>query len=448
MEPQESSQAEMPGSAPLRAVDVAEIWPILTPEERVEAFEALDRTEAEDFFMGRSARAHALLLQELPERERRLWVRLLPPDDAVDLIQELPPERRGEFLSLLDDRTRNEVRALLAYAEDQAGGLMSPRFARLRPEMPVDEAVSYLRKHVHEHPETIYYAYVLDPEQHLLGVVSLRELLAAPPKKLVSDVMQRDAIRVEEGTDQERVARTIAEHDIRAVPVVDAQGRMKGIVTVDDVVDVLQREATEDIQRLGGMQALDVPYLQAGVGRMIRKRAGWLAILFVGELLTASAMASFEDEIQRAVVLALFVPLIVSSGGNSGSQAATLVIRAMALGEVRLKDWWRVLRRELATGLALGSILAALGMLRILAWQGLFGAYGEHSALVGLTVAVSLLGVVAWGTLSGAMLPFLLQRLRFDPASSSAPFVATMVDVFGLVIYFNLAWWILRGTLL
>jgi magnesium transporter len=230
--------------------------------------------------------------------------------------------------------------------------------------------------------------------------------------------------------------------------VVDGFGHMKGIVTVDDVIDVVQKEATEDIQRLGGMEALDRPYLQAGLGLNVRKRAGWLAVLFVGELLTANAMAHFEDEIARLVVLTVFVPLIISSGGNSGSQASTLVIRAMALGEVKLRDWANVMRRELLAGLALGSILAVLGLVRIVIWEKLFGEYGEHYLRLGATLAISLLFVVTWGALAGSMLPFLLRRLRFDPASSSAPFVATLVDVSGLVIYFNVAWWLLRGALL
>jgi magnesium transporter len=230
--------------------------------------------------------------------------------------------------------------------------------------------------------------------------------------------------------------------------VVDAEGRMRGIVTVDDVVDVLNEEATEDIQKLGGMEALDLPYWRTSFGTLVRKRAGWLTVLFVGEMLTATAMARYEGEIAQAVVLALFVPLIISSGGNSGSQASTLIVRAMALGEVRLGHLARVLRRELASGLVLGAILAAIGFLRILAWQGLFGSYGDHAALVAITVGASLVGVVTWGTLAGSMLPFALRWLRLDPASASAPFVATLVDVSGLVIYFSVARAVLRGTLL
>jgi magnesium transporter len=244
------------------------------------------------------------------------------------------------------------------------------------------------------------------------------------------------------------VSQLFAEHDFLAMPVVDQSGRVKGIVTVDDIVDVVREEATEDIQKLSGMQALEVPYLESGFWHMVRKRAGWLSILFVGEMLTASAMGYFEHEIARAVVLALFVPLIISSGGNSGSQASTLVVRAMALGELRLRDWWRVVRRELAAGLALGTVLATIGFTRIVAWERVFHLYGEHWLLIATTVGASLIGVVTFGTIAGSMLPLALRRLGFDPASASAPFVATLVDVTGLVIYFSVASFVLRGTVL
>jgi magnesium transporter len=375
-------------------------------------------------------------------------MRQLAPDDAADVIQAMEDESRDGLLRLLDEPTRREVNALLAYAEDEAGGLMSPRYVRLRAEMSVDEAISYLRRAARERVETIYYIYVLDAEQRLLGVVSFRELFSAPPDKTVRDVMRTEVVSVPEDMDQEQVANVIAENDLMAVPVLDAEGRIKGIVTVDDIVDVVREEATEDIQKIGGTQALDAPYLEVGVLEMVRKRAIWLTVLFVGQLLTATAMAYFEDEIARAVVLALFIPLVISSGGNSGSQASTLVIRAMAMQEVRLRDWARVLRRELASGLLLGVLLGSIGLLRVLLWPGRVSAFGEHFFLVGLTVAVSLVWIVMWGAVAGAMLPFLLRRLGFDPASASAPFVSTLVDVTGLVIYFSVATALLTGTLL
>ena len=432
----------------LNPADLRTIWRILTPEERVEAFHLMARDDAEEFYLGLSASDLASLMRGLPRNERRSWMRLLAPDDAADLVQQVPDDEREGLLSLLDDPTRKEVTALLAYKQDAAGGLMNPRYARVRPEMTVDEAIGYLRRQARTSLEVISYLYVIDDAQKLVGVVSFRDLFAAQPEKRVRDVMRSEFVSVRDDQDQEVVSKVLTENDLIAIPVVDADGHMKGIVTFDDVVDVVQAEATEDIQKLGGMEALEAPYLDIAFGRMFRRRAGWLSALFLGEMLTASAMAFFEDEIARAVVLALFVPLIISSGGNSGSQASTLVVRAMSLGEVRLTDWWRVVRRELASGLALGSLLGAIGFLRIVVWQAVSPLYGEHYLRVAFTVAASLIGVVMFGTLAGSVLPFIFRRLNFDPASASAPFVATLVDVTGLVIYFSVANLILAGTLL
>jgi magnesium transporter len=432
----------------LNPADLRTIWRILTPEERVEAFHMLSRDDAEEFYLGLSAADLASLMSALPRNERRSWMRLLAPDDAADLVQQVPEGERNELLGLLDDPTRKEVTALLAYKEDAAGGLMSPRYARLRPEMTVDEAIGYLRRQARTNLEMISYLYVIGDQQRLLGVVSFRELFASPPERTVRDVMRRDLVTVREDQDQEEVSKLLAENDLMAIPVVDGDGHMKGIVTIDDIVDVVQEEATEDIQKLGGMEALEAPYLDIAFSRMFRRRAGWLSALFLGEMLTASAMAFFEDEIARALVLTLFVPLIISSGGNSGSQASTLVVRAMSLGEVRLADWWRVVQREFAAGLALGAVLGTIGFLRIVVWQAVSPLYGEHFLLVAITVGMSLLGVVMFGTLAGSLLPFVLRRLNVDPASASAPFVATLVDVTGLVIYFSVASLILGGSLL
>jgi magnesium transporter len=432
----------------LSGSEIQELWSSLTPGARLEAFRALSRAEAEDCFWNLSAPDQVELLLELPAVERRGWMRLLAPDDAADAVQAAPEDERDGLLALLDDSARKEVMALLAYAEDEAGGLMSPRFARVRPDMTADEAISYLHKQARERVETIYYVYVLDAQQRLVGVVSFRQLFEAPGSMKVRDLMQTEVVTVSEQLDQEDVGLLFAKHSLLAIPVVDADEHMKGVVTVDDIVDVVQEEATEDIQKIGGMEALDEPYLDIGLFRMIRKRAGWLSALFMSETLTATAMGYFEHEIARAVVLALFIPLIISSGGNSGSQASTLVVRAMALGEVRLRDWWRVIRRECAAGLALGSILGLIGLFRILLWPTRATLYGEHYILIAITVACSLIGVVLWGTISGSMLPLILRRLGFDPASASAPFVATLVDVTGLVIYFTVASVILYGTLL
>jgi magnesium transporter len=428
--------------------ELYEAWPVLSSEERVEGFEYLTRDDADDFFLQLSARDRTQLLLALPIGERRLWMRLLAPDDAADLIQEAPVEERENMLSLLDEATRREVKGLLDYAEDEAGGLMNTRYSRLRTDMTVDEAISYLRRDARSREKTVYYVFVVDAQEHLLGVVSFRDLLVAPGDKLVRDIMRTEVISAPEDLDQEALSKLVMRHHLLMMPVVDAEGRIKGVVNLNDIVDVVQEEATEDIQKLGAVQTLDEPYLQVPLLQMIRKRAGWLAALFLGEMLTATAMGQFEAEIARAVVLALFVPLIISSGGNSGSQATTLVIRAMALGEIRLRDWWRVIRREVVTGLGLGLILASIGLVRILLWQGMFKAYGEHYFLVALTVALSLVGVVLWGAVAGSILPFVLRGLGFDPASASAPFVATLVDVTGLVIYFSIAATVLEGTLL
>jgi magnesium transporter len=443
----------MLGAAPeagtgLLAEDLRDAWASLDDEERLEGFRLLEAAEAEDLFDSIGARDQCALILRMSDPERQLWMRQLAPDDAADLVQAAPPEQRERLLRVLDAPTRSEVAALLAYADDQAGGLMSPRYVRLRPDMAVDEAIAYLRRAARERVETIYYIYVVDADHRLLGVVSFRELFGAPPESRVRDVMSTDVVSVRADLDQEAVANVIAQSNLMAVPVVDAEGRIQGIVTVDDIVDVVREEATEDIQKIGGTQALDAPYLQVGLLEMVRKRAIWLTVLFLGQLLTATAMSYYEGAIARALVLALFIPLVISSGGNSGSQASTLVIRAMAMQEVRLRDWWRVLRRELAAGLLLGTILGAIGLLRVLLWPGREAAFGDHFLLVGLTVAVSLVWIVMWGAVAGAMLPFLLRRLGFDPASASAPFVATVVDVTGLVIYFSVAMLLLSGTLL
>jgi magnesium transporter len=430
--------------------ELREAWWVLSTEDRVAGFRLLSGDEAEDFFSDLPPRDQAALLMTLRPQERRFFLRNLAPDDAVDLLQELDEEDRPALLALFDGATRREVSVLLAYEEDEAGGLMSSRFARLRPDMTVDEAISYLRKQAVAgvELETIYYVFVLEHDQRLLGVVSFRELFGAPGSQKVREVMLTDFVSIPEEMDQEQVARIFAEYDVLALPVVDAEGRMKGIVTVDDIVDVVEEEATEDAHKFGGLAALEAPYLRTGFLGLVRKRAGWLVLLFLGGMLTANALAQFEESITLLPFLTLFIPLIIASGGNSGSQASTLVIRAMAMGEVRLRDWWRVARREIATGLALGAVLGAIGFLRVIVFPGQTAAFGGDAVpLLGLTIAISLMGVVLFGTLVGSMLPFLLRRLGLDPASASAPLVATLVDVSGLIIYFLTAAFLLRDVL-
>jgi magnesium transporter len=425
--------------------DLRDAWSVLNPEDRVEGFRFLTASEAEEFFFTLDAFDQAQIIRGLPPAEQRLWMRALAPDDAADLIQEAPEEERAHLLQQLDGPTRKEVIALMAYAEDEAGGLMNPRYARLRPSWSVDEAISYLRRQTRDHVESIYYAYVLDGDGRLLGALSFRELLTARGDVQVRDVMQTDLVAVREEMDQEELSRLFAEQDLVALPVIDADGRMQGIVTADDIVDVVTEEATEDIQKIGGSDPLDAPYLQTSFRKMFQKRAGWLVVLFLGGMLTVSAMGVFEGRLSDMGTLVLFVPLIISTGGNCGSQASTLVIRAMALGEVRLRDWWRVVTRELVSGLALGALLGTLGFLRVLFGHYVVADYGREFLSLAGTVLVAVVGVTTWGTLVGSLLPFVLRRLGFDPASASAPMVATIVDVTGLMIYFGVASLLVAG---
>lgn len=385
------------------------------------------------------------LVLSMPEEERRDWLRSLAPDDAADLIQRAPAEEHPSLLAALDPWPRAEVSALLAYKEDEAGGLMNPRFARLRPEMDIDEAIAYLRRQAGQ-VETIYDAYVLDSDQHLLGVIGLSDLMSARRDQHVNQIMRRRYQTVLEDERQEAVTKLMTDHRLLAIPVLDKGHVMHGIVTIDDAMQVARESASSDVQMIGGTEALDAPYLSTSILTMLRKRAGWLSVLFLGEMLTATAMGFFEKEIARAVVLALFIPLIISSGGNSGSQATTLVIRAMALGEVRPEQWWRVLLREIVSGLGLGAILCAIGIARILIWHTASGAYGAQFGGVALVVGASLIGVVLFGTMVGSMLPLGLRTCGLDPASASAPAVATIVDVSGLIIYFSVARVFLLGA--
>lgn len=430
----------------IRLPELADAWWLLDQPDRIAGFRLLEPGDAEEFFFDLTSSDQADLLLALTPAERRLWLRLLPPDDAADLLQEAPDEERPGLLGLLDDATRREVTALLAYEEDEAGGLMSSRFARVRPDMTADEAISYLRKQAQgrTNAETLYYIYVLDSAQRLLGVLSFRELFAAPGNRSVREVMRaEDMVAVPEEMDQEAVARLFAEYDVVALPVIDADGRMKGIVTVDDIVDVVEEEATEDIHKYGGLEALDEPYLRIGFFDLVRKRAPWLVVLFFGGMLTATAVGRFEGFVTTIQGLAVFMPLVIASGGNSGSQASTLVIRAMTVGEVRLRDWWRVVRRELGIGLVLGIMLGVLGITRVWIASLLGRPSNAETILFATTIAASLMGVVVFGTIAGSMLPFVLRRLGFDPASASAPLVATLVDVSGLLIYFTVASWLL-----
>jgi magnesium transporter len=377
-------------------------------------------------------------------------IEAMSSDQQVELFREMSEPARARLAHVLDAPTRDTLNLLMRYPPTSAGGIMTTEFVGVPANWTVDQIRSYIRQ-VAQAKETVYAIYVLDPtDQRLVRVVSLKEIMLAEGAQPVMEIGEsRKAITVKPLTDREEVARLISKYDLLAIPVLDDAQRVLGIVTVDDIIDALVSETTEDVQKLGGMEALDEPYIQISFRNMIKKRAGWLCALFLGEMLTATAMGHFEHEIERAVVLALFVPLIISSGGNSGSQATSLIIRAMALREITLRDWWRVALREIPAGLTLGTILGIIGVIRILTWQATgWYNYGEHYRLVAFAVGTALVGVVLFGSLAGSMLPFVLRRFGFDPASASAPFVATLVDVTGLVIYFSVALVILHGTLL
>jgi magnesium transporter len=371
----------------------------------------------------------------------------MAPDDRTMFLEELPAEVTRQLLTLLTPDERAVAVRLLGYPEASIGRLMTPHYIAVREDWTVAQVLDHVRLHGRD-SETLKVIYVVDDHGLLVDDIRIREFLLTSTSNTVKSLMDRRFVALKATDDQETAVRVFRAEDRTALPVTDSAGILIGIVTVDDVLDVAEAEATEDIQRVGGSEALDEPYMQIAFRRMIQKRAGWLTALFIGEMLTATAMGAFEKEIEKAVVLALFVPLIISSGGNSGSQASTLVIRALALGEVALRDWWRVMRREIGAGLALGGILGTIGFLRITVWSAFSTIYGEHWMLVALTVSIALVGVVLWGTLIGSLLPFLLRRLGFDPAASSAPFVATLVDVTGLIIYFSVGLVILRGTML
>ena len=436
--------------ADLAPADLAELFNQLTVPEAAAVVTMLPVPRVIEVIDQPTMRRRAMILEAIEPARAAEIVAGLSADERTDIIQKMGQHERHLIVPKLSEDVRVELEGLLQYPVHTAGGIMTTEFVRLDLKMTVGEALKHIRSVARE-KESIYACYVMEPEtDHLLGAISLRDLVMAEINSPIREVMRRKPITVSALEDQESVAQKISKYNLLAVPVLEQDGSVVGFVTVDDVIDVLIEEGTEDILRMGAIEpgALDKPYLQIALSSMIRQRAGWLVILFLGEMLTATAMGFFERQIEKAVVLALFVPLIISSGGNSGSQASTLVIRALALGEVTLRDWWRVMRREVFSGLGLGVILGTIGFLRITIWSRFSLIYGPHWILVAFTVGLALVGIVLWGTLAGSMLPFLLRRLGFDPATSSAPFVATLVDVTGLVIYFSVALVILRGTLL
>ncbi|MEO6209949.1 MAG: magnesium transporter [Gemmatimonadaceae bacterium] len=433
----------------MRPVDVAEALSRLHPDAAAQLIKALPFDLVVQVFDEPELEGRAEIFQKIDAASAAPLLEAMSADQQADLFRELTPPERERLAKPLDAPTRSSLALLLRYPPEVAGGIMTTEAVTVPFDWTVEQALQYIVS-VGGAKETVYTIYVLDGQQKMIHVVSLRQLMMADRNAKVVEIgPPRVPLTVKPTTDREDVARLLSKYNLLAVPVVDDDGKLLGIVTVDDVIDAIVSEQTEDVQKFGGMEALDEPYMEISIYAMIKKRAGWLSALFLGEMLTATAMTHFADEISKAVVLALFMPLIISSGGNSGSQATSLIIRAMALREVTLKDWWRVAARELPSGLILGSILGVLGFARIMIWQtARMADYGPHHTLVALTVAFSLIGVVMFGSLAGSMLPFVMRRLNFDPASASAPFVATLVDVTGLIIYFSVALTILRGTLL
>lgn len=428
--------------------EVAAIIADLPENERTVVFRLLPEENAASAFAYLDKHTQQSIIKSLGKQEVATILNEMSPDDRTAFLGDLPDHIIKETLNLLTDDERKIARSLLGYKENEVGRLMTPYYVQVQKDWTVTRTLQHIREHG-ERAETLNIVFVVNEKQQLIDDLRIGKLLLASPETRIEELMDSKFIALHTLMDQEEAVQIFRQYDRSVLPVITENQVLVGIVTADDILDVAEAEATEDIQKFGGLEALDLPYVNTSVMTMIRKRAGWLVILFLGEMLTASAMGHFEDEINKAVVLVLFIPLIISSGGNSGSQAATLIVRAMSLKELTLKDWFYVMRRELFSGFSLGLILGTIGFVRIAVWQNLhLFNYGEHWVLVGITIFLSLIGIVMWGTLTGSMIPFILRRLGLDPATSSAPFVATLVDVTGLVIYFTIAALILSGTLL
>jgi len=429
-------------------VDLAELISDLPENEQAILFRLLPKDVATETFEYLDFDPQQNLLTALTQKDVTHILNSMSADDRTALLEELPGTVVQELLKLLSFKEFKIAKTLLAYAEGSVGRLMSPDYLSVKKDWDINQVLDYIRTYGHE-SETLNVIYVVDDSGKLKGELLARELLLSAPEKKVSDIIAEDKIiTLTASQDQKDALDAFKRYDTVALPVVDSNGYLIGIVTVDDMLDVAEEEETEDIQKFGGIEALEEPYIDLPIPQLIKKRAVWLVILFIGEMLTASAMAFFEDELAKAIVLATFIPLIMSSGGNSGSQAASLIIRSLSLGEITIRDWWKVMRRELVSGLALGCILGLIGILRVVIWAKVLGHLNTQWLFIGFTIGISLLGIVMFGTLTGSMLPLLLKRLGLDPAVSSAPFVATLVDVTGIVIYFSVASLLLGGILL
>jgi magnesium transporter len=432
--------------------DVAEVILDMEEYDRVIIFRVLPHDLAADVFEYLDVDAQQELLRGMAHEQVVEILNEMSPDDRTALLEELPSAAARQLIRLLTPEERSIAQALLGYPEGSVGRRMTPDFIAVHADWSIREVLDYVRENGQD-SETLNVIYVVDDRGKLIDDLRIREILLQPLESKVSDIADGNFVALSVNEPEQGAVNVFRKYDRSALPVTDSNGVLVGMVTIDDMLDVAEEEATEDIHKFGGMEALEEPYIRLPVWKVVGKRAPWLVVLLLGEMLTATAMASYEEHIANAVVLAVFLPLIIASGGNSGSQASTLIIRAMALGEVTLRDWWRVMRREFQAGLALGLILGVIGFMRIAVWQAIGGRmghemYGEHWELVALVVGGSLTGVVLWGSLAGSMLPFALKRIGADPATSSAPFVATLVDVTGVIIYFSLAVLIMRGTLL
>lgn len=428
--------------------DVAECLTELPEEEQAVVFRLLPHGQATQVFEYLDTDAQQIVLKAMGHIEAARILNDMSPDDRTALLEELPGAAVAQLLQLLSPEEKSVAQSLLNYPEGTVGRLMTPEFVTVREEWTIQESLDHIRRFGRD-SETLNVIYVTDDHGQLIDDIRIREFLVRPLTTKVSEFRDHQFVALQATYRAEEAYDLFKKYDRAILPVVDSEEKLLGIVTVDDILDVQEQRTTEEIQKIGGMEALDEPYTTIALHRMVKKRATWLIILFLGEMLTATAMQGYNSEIEKAAVLAMFLPLIISSGGNSGSQATTLIIRAMAVGEVRLRDWFRVMRKELLSGLCLGLILGTVGFVRIAVWQSLhIFDYGTHHWLIASTVGAALIGVVLWGSVAGAMLPFVLRRCGLDPAASSAPFVATLVDVTGLLIYFNVALWILRGTML